>query len=87
MSFDYFYNREAEQYIHYTLPKLLFENEELKKLSINAKFLYCILLDRAKSSYKNGFIDEDGKVYLHFAQADIMKLLGCGRNKVSDYFS
>ncbi len=22
MSFDYFYNREAEQYIHYTLPKL-----------------------------------------------------------------
>ncbi|MDE5771930.1 MAG: replication initiator protein A [Ruminococcus sp.] len=87
MSFDYFYNREAEQYIHYTLPKLLFENEELKKLSINAKFLYCILLDRAKSSYKNGFIDEDGKVYLHFAQADIMKLLGCGRTKVSDYFS
>lgn len=87
MSYDYFYNREAEQYIHYTLPKLFFENETLKKISINAKFLYCILLDRAKSSYKNGFIDKDGKVYLHFAQADIMKLLNCGRTKVSEYFN
>lgn len=87
MPYDYFYNRETEQYIHYTLPKLLFENAELNKLSINAKFLYAILLDRAKASYKNGFIDKDSRVYLHFAQADIMKLLNCGRTKVSEYFS
>ncbi len=87
MSYDYFYNREAEQYIHYTLPKLFFKVEPLKKISINAKFLYCILLDRAKSSYKKGFIDIDGKVYLHFAQAEITKLLNCGRTKVSEYFN
>ncbi len=87
MSFDYFYNREAEQYIHYTLPKLLFESEKLNKLSINAKFLYSILLDRAKSSCKNGFIDKDGRVYLHFPQSEIMELLNCGRTKVSEYFS
>ena len=87
MSFDYFYNREAEQYIHYTMPKLFFCNEQLRSLSVNAKFLYAILLDRAKLSFKNGFIDDDGKVYIHFTQAEIMKLLNCGRTKVSEYFS
>ena len=86
MSFDYFYNREAEQYIHYTMPKMFFCYEQLRSLSVNAKFLYAILLDRAKLSFKNGFIDDDGKVYIHFTQAEIMKLLNCGRTKVSEYF-
>lgn len=86
MSFDYFYNREAEQYIHYTMPKMFFFNELLRSLSVNAKFLYAILLDRAKLSYMKGFVDEDGKVYIHFSQSEIEKLLNCGRTKVSEYF-
>lgn len=26
MPYDYFYNGEAEQYLHYTLPKLFFKD-------------------------------------------------------------
>ncbi len=87
MNYDYFYNQEAEQYIHYQMPKIMFLDERLNSLSLNAKFLYCLLLDRAKSSYQKGFIDKDGKVYVHFSQAELMKLIGCGRTKIFEYFN
>lgn len=87
MSFDYFYNQEIEKYTYYTLPKLFFENEELNKLSINAKFLYSILLDRAKSSYKNGFIDNENKVYVHYSQSKMMKLLHVERTQLYKYLN
>ncbi len=86
MNYDYFYNQEPEQYIHYQMPKILFTNEQLNKLSLDAKFLYCLLLDRAKSSFQKGFIDKDGRVYVHFAHAEIMNLLNRSRPKVSEYF-
>lgn len=86
MNYDYFYNQEPEQYIHYQMPKILFTNEQLNKLSLDAKFLYCLLLDRAKSSFQKGFIDKDGRVYVHFAHAEIMNLLNRSKAKVSEYF-
>ena len=85
MSYEYFYNREAEQYIHYTMPKLLFQAEPLNNISLNAKLLYSILLDRAKSSYKNGFVDKDGKVYVYFPQKELIQLMNCSRTKMSAY--
>lgn len=85
MPYEYFYNREAEQYIHYTMPKLLFQAEPLNNLSLNAKLLYSFLLDRAKSSYKNGFIDKDGKVYVYFPQKELIQLMNCSRTKMSSY--
>ena len=87
MPYEYFYNREPEQYVHYQMPSILFEDDNLRELSINAKFLYSVLLDRAKLSYKNGWLDDDGKVYIHYAQADLIKLLNCGRTKMSEYFN
>lgn len=87
MSYDYFYNQEAEQYIHYQMPKVMFEREQLTSLSLNAKFLYCLLFDKAKQSYKNGFVDKDGKVYVYFAQKELMEIIGCGRTKISEYFN
>lgn len=87
MNYDYFYNQEPEQYIHYQMPKIMFQDERLNSLSLNAKFLYCLLLDRAKSSFQKGFTDENGKVYVHFAQSELMKLIGCGRTKIYEYFN
>ncbi len=87
MNYDYFYNQEPEQYIHYQMPKIMFQDERLNSLSLNAKFLYCLLLDRAKSSFQKGFTDENGKVYVHFAHSELMKLIGCGRTKIYEYFN
>ena len=31
---------------------------------------------------KNGWLDEDGKTYIHYSVADIMADTGCGKNKI-----
>lgn len=96
MPYDYFYNGEAEQYLHYTLPKLFFKdmdgsangyNEELIGLSLNAKFLYAILLNKARLSDKNGFTDEDGKVCVYYPQAKMAKLLHVERKQLYKYLN
>ena len=40
----YFYGREADQYSFYKIPKLLFTEEYFKKISVEAKVLYCRML-------------------------------------------
>ena len=38
--------------------------------------------DRVSLSIKNGWLDEDGKTYIHYSVADIMAYTGCGKNKI-----
>ena len=49
---DYFYGKEAEQYNFYRIPKHLFKDKRFEKVSIEAKVLYGILLDRMSLSKK-----------------------------------
>jgi len=37
---SYFYGKEAEQYLFYKIPKLLFTDDYFKKISVEAKVLY-----------------------------------------------
>ena len=66
MNFDYYYTNEAEQFNFYRIPKVLFTDPRFSKLSVEAKVLYGLLLDRMSLSLKNDWIDEDGKVYIYF---------------------
>ena len=40
MTFDYFYGRESDLFSFVRIPKLLFKEERLKRLSSDAKILY-----------------------------------------------
>ena len=53
ITLSYFYGREAEQYSFYKIPKLLFTEEYFKKISVEAKVLYGLMLDRMSLSMKN----------------------------------
>lgn len=81
--FDYFYGNEPKQYAFYSIPQVLFTDEKFKKLSCEAKVLYGLLLDKAGLSVKNGWTDEDGKVYVYFKREDVCEMLGCKRDKAS----
>ena len=70
--FDYFYGPQAEQFAFYRVPKVLFTNDRFKYLSAEAKTLYGILLDRVPLSAKNGWIDEQGRVYIICTIEEIM---------------
>ena len=47
---SYFYGKEADQYSFYKIPKLLFTEEYFKKISVEAKVLYGLMLDRMSLS-------------------------------------
>ena len=61
--FDYFYGQSGEMFSYFRVPKILFRDIKFKDLSTDAKTLYGILLDRMGLSVKNGWLDEQGRVY------------------------
>ena len=75
MDFDYFYNRDMERFSFYMLPKVLVTEDLYKNLSSDAKILYACLLEHSSLSFKNDWIDEQGRVYIVFTVEEIMKML------------
>ena len=78
---SYFYGKEAEQFSFYKIPKLLFIEEYFKKLSVEAKVLYGLMLDRMSLSMKNQWLDDEGRAYIYYSLDDIMDALGCSNKK------
>lgn len=78
---DYFYGDEAEQFSYFRIPRLLLTNPRFKVLSTDAKLLYGILFDRMSLSARNGWHDEDGRVYIYYTADEIRADIGCGYDK------
>ena len=78
---SYFYGREADQYSFYRIPKLLFTEKYFKKISVEAKVLYGLMLDRMSLSMKNQWFDTEGRAYIYYSLEDIMDAMGCSNKK------
>ena len=70
MTLDYFYGQAGELFSFYRIPKALFQEPRFQSLSTDAKTLYGILLDRMSLSAKNGWLDEQGRVFIIFTIED-----------------
>ena len=81
--FDYFYANESEQYLFLQMPLMLIKHEQFKNLSDGAKILYSLLLNRTNLSAKNGWMDEQGRVYIIYTIEDIMTDLNCWEKKAT----
>lgn len=81
MAFDYFTPGEAEQYAFYRVPKLLITGEQFRTLSMEAKLLYGILLDRVSLSLRHGWVDEQNHVYIIYTIEQIMNEMNCSNKK------
>ncbi len=81
MNFDYFYNRQSEMYNFIRLPMVLMEDEIFESISIEDKVLYSYMLNRMGLSYKNGWIDEDGKVFIYYTIESIKDQFNCASEK------
>ena len=84
--FDYFYGQSGERFSYFRMPKILFRDIKFKDLSTDAKTLYGILLDRMGLSVKNGWLDEQGRVYIIFPVQEVMDALGYADNKATKRF-
>ena len=87
MKFDYYYGKEADQFTFIRIPKLLLTHEAFSELSIQAKVLFGILLDRMSLSMRNGWLDEEKRVYIIYQIQEIQKDLGFSKKKSMDYLN
>lgn len=87
MEFDYYYGPEADTYAFYRIPKVLFTEEHFSGISAEAKTLYGILLDRMNLSARNGWVDEQGRVYIICTLRSVMEALGCADQKATKLFN
>ncbi len=83
MTYDYFYGQQADQFSFYRIPKALFTDEAFDSISIEAKLLYGILLDRMNLSAKNGWLDKEGRVYIIFTIDEVKESLRCSNKKAA----
>ena len=83
MILDYFYGQTGELFSFYRIPKALFQEPRFQSLSTDAKTLYGILLDRMSLSVKNGWLDEQNRVFIIFTIEDVKRALCCADNKAT----
>ena len=83
MTLDYFYGQAGELFSFYRIPKALFQEPRFQSLSTDAKILYGILLDRMNLSVKNGWLDEQNRVFIIFTIEDVKRALCCADNKAT----
>ena len=89
--FKYFYGNQADQYSFVRIPRTMMLNEELYALSLEAKLLYGLLLDRMGESKKNRWIDEEDRVYVIYPigsiQEDMKRRYGRAWKRIRDKYA
>lgn len=78
---DYFYGDESNQFSYFRIPRQLISHPRFKNVSVEAKLLYGLLLDRMGLSEEHGWYDEDGRVFIYYTVEEIVEDLCCGRDK------
>ena len=86
MSYDYFYGQSGELFSYFRIPKALFQDSRFRQLSTDARTLYGILLDRMSLSAKNGWLDEQGRVYIIYTVREVQESLCCAEHKAVKLF-
>ena len=71
---------EVRNNLFYQFPQWLLK-EPYNNLSHRAMLMYMLLWDRRGLSEKNGWHDENGKVYIYFTNEQFMEILGTKSNK------
>ena len=78
---DYIYGSEPDQFSFLRVPKILIQHEAFQSISAEAKLLYGLLFDRVGISLRNGWRDDQNRVYIIFTIAEITESMNCGNKK------
>jgi len=84
---QYFTMYDSDQFSFLRIPKELITNEKYRYMSTESKLLYGLLLDRVSLSRKNGWVDDQGRVFIIFTRAEISNILVCGEKKITKLFN
>lgn len=87
MEFDYYYGSQADQFSFIRIPRMLLTEKTFSSLTLQSKMLYSVLLDRMSLSMKNGWFDEENRVYIIYQISEIQSDLGFSKRKAMDYLA
>lgn len=87
MEFSYYYGNQADQFSFIRIPRVLLVDQMFSPLSIQAKLLYGVFLDRMGISMRNGWFDEKNRVYIIYQISEIQEDLGFSKKKAIDYLT
>lgn len=73
MEFTYYYADQTEQFQFVMIPRALISGKEFEELSYAAKLIYGLLRDKISLSRKNGWVDEENRVYIIYTVKQIME--------------
>lgn len=71
MTLDYIYKDQLDKMSYFRVPKQMITMNRFKPLSLSAKLLYGLCLDRMSMAQTNSWIDPQGRVYILYPLADI----------------
>ena len=81
MTFAYYEKDQAEQYSFIRIPKAMMTEDVFAPLSVEAKILYGLLLDKMGAAVKNQWLDEENKAYVIYQITDIMDDMNISKKK------
>ena len=84
--FDYHYGMEAEQCAFFRIPKILMSDPLFRTLSLEAKVLYGMMMDRLVLSAKNGWRDGAGRIYENWEETGLY-CIGAGTHEPAGLYS
>ncbi len=73
--------------LFFRIPKLLLTDARFAEISTDAKLLYGLLLDRMELSYRNGWVDDQNRVFIIFTVEEVMETLRCRSEKAVRLFA
>ena len=85
--FDYMMVDQSEQFSFIRIPKMMLTDDLFSKISLQAKVLYGLLLDRMGKSMENQWLDQEGRVYIIYPVNEIQEDTSLSKRKILDYLA
>lgn len=87
MGHNYFYGEQADQFSSIRIPKALMTEEIFAPLSMQAKILYGLMLDKMGLSIKNEWMDKENRPYIIYTIQEIQEAMSISKKKACDILS
>jgi len=85
MGFGYYSEIQSIQFAFFRVPRVMFADSIFQSISTEGKVLYGLLLDRVSLSMENGWIDDEGHVYIIFTLESIQRAMNCSDKSATKY--
>ena len=80
VSLDFFHGSEDRMGSFFRVPKAFEKADLFKTATLEAKYLYSLMLDRVHISARNGWLDA-GRVFIYYTLKEVIRTVKVGKNK------